>query len=135
VSDRAGRVADRLIAVPRAESLRRRLEAEMGTWTAHLAHDAATLAVLNADPSDDPSGLNRAMTALHMYDAVVAIEEIEDALLRLGQRTDAASPPRSAPAVARVVHDPRVLAASRARHPSSVRHEHAPGPNRDVAAP
>jgi DnaK suppressor protein len=139
----------------------------MEAWTAHFAHDTAMLAVIDADPSDDPTGLDRAITALHMFSAVTAIEEIEDALVRLthggygicqscdapipferlqivpqarfcaacptadhtsalsrrDHRTDDDFLLSSAPAVSRVVDDPRVLDASRVRDPSSVGHE------------
>jgi hypothetical protein len=55
----------------------------MGAWKAQLAHDSAILELLTANPSEDPTGVDRAMTALHMFGAVEAIEEFTDALIRL----------------------------------------------------
>lgn len=151
---------------------RARLLAGMGDWNAYLAHHAALLTELTANPSEDPTGLDRAMTALHMYSAVEAIEELEDAFVRLADgrygtcqscdrpipverfeeiahtrfcsacptaadapaqphrpsgrrgREDPRHPPANLLAAMRASRAPRVLAASRARHPSSVRHEH-----------
>jgi RNA polymerase-binding transcription factor DksA len=173
VSCRAGRAADKPLTARQAERLHDRLLAATEKWTAQYAREAAKLAVLTADPSEDPTGLDRAMAALGMYGAIEAIEKIEDALVRVtddqygtcqscdrpisferlemipqtrlcavcltadegptrsrrdtrgGERTDALPPPPSALEVLRVAHDPRVFAESRARHPSSVRHEHA----------
>jgi hypothetical protein len=63
---------------------------------------------------------------------------------RHGERTDAFPPLSNGLDLVRIAHDPRVLAESQARHPSSVRHEPAPhdeqspistrGPNRDAAS-
>jgi RNA polymerase-binding transcription factor DksA len=46
-------------------------------------HHAATLAELSENSSGDVAGLDRAMAALQMYGAREAIEEIDDALLRI----------------------------------------------------
>jgi RNA polymerase-binding transcription factor DksA len=48
-----------------------------------LAHEATTLARLSTDPSADPTGLDGARSALSMYRAREAIEEIDEALARL----------------------------------------------------
>jgi RNA polymerase-binding transcription factor DksA len=55
----------------------------MGAWKAQLTHDSAMLELLTANLSEDPTGADRAMTALHMYTAVEAIEEFAEALVRL----------------------------------------------------
>ena len=147
-------------------------------WKAQLAYDAVILDLLTADPHEDPTGVERAITALHMYSAVEAIEEFEDAFVRLedgrygtcqscgasipterlevipqtrlcaacpsaadrglrsprrrGRRehSDGCPPAASRLAVAGTSVDAGVLAASRARHPSSLRLE----PPRDDAA-
>jgi DnaK suppressor protein len=65
------------------DRLRERLLDGMGMWKAQLAYDTAILDLLNANPGKDPTGVDRATTALHMYSAVEAIEEFEDALVRL----------------------------------------------------
>jgi hypothetical protein len=65
------------------QGLRVRLFDGMGAWKAQLAHDSAILELLTANPSEDPTGVDRAMTALHMFSAVEAIEEFTDALVRL----------------------------------------------------
>jgi DnaK suppressor protein len=66
-----------------ADRLRERLVDGMGIWKAQLAYDTAILDLLNANPGRDPTGVDRATTALHMYSAVEAIEEFESALIRL----------------------------------------------------
>jgi RNA polymerase-binding transcription factor DksA len=48
-----------------------------------LTHHAATLAKLMDNSTGDTTGRDRAMAALHMYGAREAIEEVEDALLRI----------------------------------------------------
>lgn len=65
------------------DRLRERLVDGMGLWKAQLAYDMAIVELLTANPSEDPTGADRATTALHMYSAVEAIEEFEDALVRL----------------------------------------------------
>jgi hypothetical protein len=65
------------------DRLRERLVDGIGLWKAQLAYDTAILDLLNANPGRDPAGVDRATTALHMYSAVEAIEEFEDALVRL----------------------------------------------------
>jgi DnaK suppressor protein len=66
------------------DRLRERLVDGMGMWKAQLAYDTAIVGLLEADPSKDPTGVERATTALHMFSAVEAIEEFERALVRLG---------------------------------------------------
>jgi hypothetical protein len=41
------------------------------------------LELLDAHPGEDPTSVDRALTALHMYRAVEAIQEFERALVRL----------------------------------------------------
>jgi len=65
------------------DRLRKRLVDGMGLWKAQLAYDTAVLELLNANPGEDPTSVDRATTALHMYSAVEAIEEFESALVRL----------------------------------------------------
>jgi RNA polymerase-binding transcription factor DksA len=55
----------------------------MGLWKAQLAYDTTIFGLLAANPDQDPTGVQRATTALHMYGAVEAIEEFEDALVRV----------------------------------------------------
>jgi RNA polymerase-binding transcription factor DksA len=55
----------------------------MAAKKAQLTHDSAMLELLTANPSADPTFVERAMTALHMYSAVEAIEEFTTALVRL----------------------------------------------------
>lgn len=69
------------LSVP--DDLRNRLLAGVGMWQTQLAHDTAKLDLLTAYPGDDPTGVERATTALHMYGAVEAIEEFADALVRV----------------------------------------------------
>ena len=66
-----------------ADRLRERLVDGMGLWKAQLAYDTAILDLLNANPGRIRRASSRATTALHMYGAVEAIEEFEDALVRL----------------------------------------------------
>ncbi len=48
-----------------------------------MAYDTTILGLLTANPGNDPTGVERATTARHMYSAVEALEEFEDALGRL----------------------------------------------------
>jgi RNA polymerase-binding transcription factor DksA len=153
--------------------VRDRLVDGMGVWKAQLAHESAVFDLLTANRSEDPTGVDGALTALHMYEAVEAIEEFEEALVRLEvgrygtcqwcgrwipierlevipqARFCAACPPAADTsrrpwrrrgrrehidgcpplvdrfAVARASVDPGVVVGSRARHPSSIRYEHA----------
>ena len=82
VSRKGGRAADEALSAVRAEVLLGRLLAGIGDWSARFAHDAAMVAVLTTNPSEDPTSINRAMAALHMYRAIEAIEEIQAALVR-----------------------------------------------------
>ena len=65
------------------DRLRERLVDGMGLWKAQLAYDTTIFDLLTASPGQDPTGVQRATTALHMYGAVEAIEEFEDALVRV----------------------------------------------------
>jgi hypothetical protein len=72
--------------------------AELGERIHQLAKEATRLAALTTDPSSDPTGFDRAMSALRMYDARVAIEELDAALARVdtsGSGTRQGSPPTS----------------------------------------
>ena len=79
----AGRVAARHVSTVQANAVRALLVATRREQTAEFAGHQATLAALTANSSADRTGLDRAMAALRMYDAREAIEEIEDALVRL----------------------------------------------------
>jgi RNA polymerase-binding transcription factor DksA len=58
--------------------------AGMGERAAQFAQHAAALAALTANSSEDTTaGRDRAMTVLHPYREREAIEEIEDALVRI----------------------------------------------------
>jgi RNA polymerase-binding transcription factor DksA len=76
-------VAHPLLAALQADTLRALLLAELGERSHQLAKEATRLAALTINPSKDPTGLDRAMSALHMYGARAAIEEIDDALVRI----------------------------------------------------
>jgi len=126
------------------DTLRDLLLAGMTEHASQFAHHAATLADLIANSSKDTTaGLDRAMAALHAYQAREAIEEIEAALVRIGNGSHgmcqscrwpipferlAAIPQglfcaASAASAVGVVQDQLALAESRARHPSSCRGE------------
>ena len=64
-------------------ALRAALLAGRMEQTDEFTHHAATLAKLTEKSSGEMAGLDRAMAALHMYSAREAIEEIEDALVRI----------------------------------------------------
>jgi DnaK suppressor protein len=66
-----------------AEALRGRLIAEIWEWSARIAQDSAVIARLTANSSADPTSLDRAMATLRIYRAIEAIEEMQDALIRL----------------------------------------------------
>jgi DnaK suppressor protein len=147
VSRRAVRVAHPLLSALQAETLRALLLAELGERTHQLAREATRLAALATNPSKDPTGFDRAMSALRMYGARVAIEEIDAALVRVDasgsgtcQGCDGPIPFERLEAipdaqfcrdvgsnrsenkrgVGAPARDPFALAESRARHPSSV---------------
>jgi DnaK suppressor protein len=81
---RAGRAATSQLSTLQADTLRALLLAEMGKQAAQFAQHAAALADLTASSSEDTTaGRARAMAALHAYRARAAIEEIEDALVRI----------------------------------------------------
>ena len=77
VSRSAGRIAYPLAATFQADKLHALLLAGKAERTVELARESSRLAVLTSNPSEGPSGLDRAMSALNMYAAQEAIEEIE----------------------------------------------------------
>jgi DnaK suppressor protein len=83
VSRRAVRVAHPLLSDLQADTLLALLLAELGERTHQLAKEATRLAALTINPSKDPTGFDRATSALDMYGARAAIEEIDDALVRI----------------------------------------------------
>lgn len=166
-----GRAAHEPMSAFHAESLRAQLLAGIGDWNGRFAQEGAMLALLTTNPSEDPTCINRAMAALHMYRAIEAIEEIQDALDRIKDgrygtcqscngpipferlevipqtrfcdvchtAIDLPAPSRRGPVrgeravlpsraftVERLAHDPRDLAESRDRHPSSIRYANSP---------
>jgi DnaK suppressor protein len=81
---RAGRAATSQLSTSQAESLRSMLLARMGEQAAQFVQHASTLAALSASSSEDTTASrDRAMAALHAYRACEALEEIEDALVRI----------------------------------------------------
>jgi RNA polymerase-binding transcription factor len=78
-----GNPTDPRVSTSQADTLRVLLIAGMGEQSAKFAHHAAALAALTANASQDPTGRDRAMAALHMFTAREAIEEIEDAFVRI----------------------------------------------------
>jgi hypothetical protein len=80
-STHAGR-APRSSRGPRqADTLRARLLDEIGEHAAQLARHSARFHALT-DLSNDPTSLERAKAALHMYCARNAMDEIEKSLVR-----------------------------------------------------
>ncbi|MEO8697589.1 MAG: hypothetical protein ABI658_29075, partial [Acidimicrobiales bacterium] len=77
------------------------LLADKEALTAEVAQHAATLDALSVGLSADTTSLDRAMTALHMYEAREAIEEVDEALARM--EPDRAGPPLTA--MRRVIQD------------------------------
>jgi RNA polymerase-binding transcription factor DksA len=69
-----------------SDTLRVLLVTRMGECSAQIAQYASVRAALTDDPSQDPTGRERAMAALHMFIAREAIEEIEAALVRIRDR-------------------------------------------------
>jgi RNA polymerase-binding transcription factor DksA len=59
----------------------------MGEQSAHFAQHAATLEALSGSSFDDIAERDRAMTALSMYVAYEAMEEIADAVARVDDGT------------------------------------------------
>jgi hypothetical protein len=51
------------------DGVRQRLVDGMGRWKAQLAYHTAMLELLDAHPGEDPTSVDRALTALHMYRA------------------------------------------------------------------
>ena len=129
VSRREVCIAHPLLSALQADTLRALLVSELGERTHELAKEATRLAALTSNPSKDPTGFERAMSALHMYGARVAIEKIDDALVRIDgggygscQECDRPTPFEREPAsFGALARDPLALAESRARHPSSAR--------------
>ena len=83
VSRPSDRVAHPLFSALQADALRALLMAEMRERVTELAQQATRLAVLTINPSVDPTGFDRAISALEMYRARMAIEEIDHALVRI----------------------------------------------------
>jgi DnaK suppressor protein len=83
ISHRTGSPTDPRFSTSQADTLRVLLIAGMGEQSAQFAQHAAALAALAANATQDPTGRDRAMAALHMFTAREAIEEIEDALVRI----------------------------------------------------
>jgi DnaK suppressor protein len=83
VSLRAVRVAHPLLSALQPDTLRDLLLAELGERVHQLEKEAKRLAALTTNPSKDPTGIDRARSALRMYGARAAIEEIDDALVRV----------------------------------------------------
>lgn len=79
----AVRPATSPLSSAQAGTLRVLLLADKEARTAEVAHHAATLAALSLDLSAGTTSLDRAMTALHMYGARSAIEELNEALARM----------------------------------------------------
>jgi RNA polymerase-binding transcription factor DksA len=71
------------VSAVHADTVRALLSAEMRERVAELAHHGARLAALTIDPSGDPTAFDRATSAMQMYRARTAIEEIDDALGRI----------------------------------------------------
>ena len=83
VSRPAGRVSSPLLPALQARTMRALLLAGMERRTTQFSQETTRLSAFIANPSEDPTGLDRAMAALHMYAAREAIEEIHDALVRI----------------------------------------------------
>jgi DnaK suppressor protein len=83
MSHRTGSRTDPRFSTSQADTLRVLLIARMGEQSAQFAQHAAALAALAANTTQDPTGCDRAMAALHMFTAREAIEELEDALVRI----------------------------------------------------
>jgi RNA polymerase-binding transcription factor DksA len=64
-------------------TLRTRLLTELAEQNTRFEQHFATLDELTAKSSEDTTGRERAMAALRLYGARVAIEEIDDALVRI----------------------------------------------------
>jgi RNA polymerase-binding transcription factor DksA len=82
-STRAGHTAEPSLSTLQTNTLRLALLNGREQQTAAFTHHADTLVRRTADSCDDTTGRDRAMAALHMYVAREAIEEIQDALLRI----------------------------------------------------
>ena len=82
-SPRPGHTAQASLSTFQTNALRMALLAGRVEQTDEFTHHAATLAKLTEKSSGEMAGLDHAMAALHMYGAREAIEEIEDALLRI----------------------------------------------------
>lgn len=75
-----GRTLHETLSALQVETLRGRLLDGIGEWSARFAQDAAIFAKLTANSSADSTGLDRALAALHKYDAIDAIDKLHDAL-------------------------------------------------------
>jgi RNA polymerase-binding transcription factor DksA len=74
---------ERRFPTSQAGTFRALLIAGMRKQSVQFARHAAALSELISDASRDPSGRDRAMAALRLFGARAAIEEIEDALVRI----------------------------------------------------
>lgn len=83
VLTRAGHAPQLSLSTLQTNALRMALLVGREEHTAEFTHHAGRLAGLAADSSGNTTGRDRAMAALHMYVAREAIEEIQDALLRI----------------------------------------------------
>ena len=79
----AGHPARSPLTVVQAAAIRTQLVAERAEQHMRFAQHAATLGELAANVSEDATSRERAMAALRLYGARVAIEEIDDALVRI----------------------------------------------------
>jgi RNA polymerase-binding transcription factor DksA len=80
---RAVRPATSQLSRAQVGTLRLLLLADKEARIADVARHAATLAALGRDLPAGTTSLDRAITALHMYGAREAIEEVDDALARM----------------------------------------------------
>ena len=85
LSLRAFRPASSQLSSAQTGTLRLLLVADKKARIAEVAHHAVTLATLSLNSSAGTTSLDRAMTALNMYGARVAIEEVDEALARMEQ--------------------------------------------------
>ena len=82
-SPRPGHAAQASLSTFQINALRTALLVGRVEQADEFTHHAATFAKLTENSTGDTSECDRAMAALHMYGAREAIEEIEDALLRI----------------------------------------------------
>jgi DnaK suppressor protein len=82
-SPRPGNAAQASLSTFQINALRTALLVGRVEQADEFTHHAATFAKLTENSTGDTSDCDRAMAALHMYGSRAAIEEIEDALLRI----------------------------------------------------